>query len=84
MHDHPTLIFAALMIFIFGLFSRLSERSPITAPMVFVAVGILIGPLGFGLFELQVNSGLVSVITEITLILILFIDASTINPKQLF
>lgn len=84
MHDHPALIFAALMIFIFGLFSRLSERSFITAPMVFVAVGILIGPLGFGLFELQVNSGLVSVITEITLILILFIDASTINPKQLF
>lgn len=83
MHDHPAIIFAALLIFVYGLFSHLSERSPITAPMVFVAVGILVSPLGLDLFELHVNSGLVSVITELTLILILFIDASAIDPAKL-
>ncbi len=83
MHDHPAIIFAALLIFVYGLFSHLSERSPVTAPMVFVAVGIIVSPLGFDLFDLHVNSGLVSVITELTLILILFIDASTIDPAKL-
>jgi hypothetical protein len=29
MHDYPIFIFAALLIFGFGLFSRASERSPI-------------------------------------------------------
>ncbi len=81
MHDHPTLVFTSLLIFVFGLFSRLSERSPVTAPMVFVAMGILVGPLGFQFFSLHAESGLVSVITEITLILILFTDASLIDPK---
>ena len=84
MHDHPALIFTALLIFLYGLFSRLSERSPITAPMVFVGVGILISPLCFDLFSLHINSGLVTVITELTLILILFIDASMIDPKTFF
>lgn len=84
MHDHPALVFTALLIFVFGLFSKLSERSPVTAPMVFVAMGILVSPLGLNLFALQAGSGLVSVITELTLILILFIDASLIDPKAFF
>ena len=83
MHDHPAIIFAALLIFLYGLFSQLSERSPITAPMVFVAVGIFVSPLGLDLFALETSSGLVGIITELTLILILFIDASTIDPAKL-
>lgn len=31
MHDYPIFIFAALLIFGFGLFSRASERSPVNA-----------------------------------------------------
>jgi len=52
--------------------------------MVFVVIGILFGPLGLDLFEVNIDSGLVRVITELTLILILFIDASTINARQLY
>lgn len=83
MTDHPAIIFAALMIFVYGLFSKVSDRSPVTAPMVFVAVGILVGPLGLGLFQMDVRGELIHVLTEVTLILILFVDASTINLKQL-
>ncbi len=32
------------MIFTYGLFSKIADRSPVTAPMVFVAMGILVGP----------------------------------------
>ena len=83
MNDHPAIIFAALMIFVYGLFSKVSDRSPVTAPMVFVALGILVGPLALDYFHMEVKGELVHILTEVTLILILFVDASTINLKQL-
>ena len=55
MHEFPIIIFAALLTFGFGLFSRLSERSPITAPMVFVTVGLLVSP--FGIEVLKADEG---------------------------
>lgn len=83
MNDHPVIVFAALMIFSFGLVSKLADRSPVTAPMVFVAMGILVGPLALDFFHMEVSGGVVHVLTEVTLILVLFIDASAINLKQL-
>lgn len=83
MNDHPAIIFAAAMIFIYGLFSKISDRSPVTAPMVFVVMGIVVSPIGLGYFHMEVNNELVHILTEVTLILILFVDASTINLKQL-
>ena len=83
MHDHPGIIFAAALIFIYGLFSRLADRSPVTAPMIFVAMGILVGPLGLDIFHMELQGDFVRILTEITLMLVLFVDASTINFKQL-
>ncbi len=83
MNDHPAIIFAAAMICIYGLFSKAADRSPVTAPMLFVAVGILIGPVGFDLFNMEAHGELVHILTEITLILILFVDAPTINLASL-
>ena len=83
MHDYPILIFAALLIFGFGLFSRVSERSPISAAMVFATVGMVAGPMGLGFLKEGINAPLVRVLAEITLVLVLFIDASTINLRSL-
>ena len=83
MHDHPTLIFAALLIFVYGLVSRLSERSPLTGPIIFMGVGILVSPLGLGLFDLHVKAGAVKLLAEVTLIIILFVDATQIRVKDL-
>ncbi|HQL89922.1 MAG TPA: cation:proton antiporter [Syntrophales bacterium] len=83
MHEYPILIFAALLIFVYGLFSRLSERLPVSAAMVFVSVGILAGPLGLNLMEMGITSTAVRVIVELTLVLVLFIDASTIDLRSL-
>ena len=83
MHDHPAIIFAAILILIFGLFSRLSERTPLTGPMFFVFTGLLFGSAGLNLFELQLNAHLVKVMAEVTLMLILFVDASLIDWKAL-
>jgi NhaP-type Na+/H+ or K+/H+ antiporter len=83
MHEYPSLIFAALLMFAYGLFSRLSERSPVSAAMVFVSVGMIVGPLGLDLLSLRITSTAVRVIAELTLVLVLFVDASTIDLKSL-
>ncbi len=83
MHEYPILIFAALLIFVYGLFSRLSERSPISAAMVFVSVGLIASPLGFDLVEIGMKAPTVRVLAELTLILVLFVDASTIDLPSL-
>ncbi len=83
MHDQPALILTALMILLFGLFSRQTERYPITGPMVFVLAGTLLGPLGFNLFEPHLENGQAKIIAEITLVVILFTDASMIHFRQL-
>ena len=36
MQEYPIFIFAALLTLIYGFFSKLSERSPVSAAMVFV------------------------------------------------
>jgi len=83
MHDYPIFIFAALLIFGFGLFSRASERSPISAAMVFVTVGMTAGPIGLDFLKVGINAPLVRVLAEVTLVLVLFVDASTINLRSL-
>ena len=83
MTDYPTLIFAAAMIFLYGLFSRAADRSLLTAPMFFVAVGVLAGPAGLDLFSIKTDLDAVHVLTEVTLVVVLFIDASTIDLKKL-
>ena len=83
MHDHPALILMALLIFGFGLFSQKAEHFPITGPMVFVATGLILGPLGLDFFSLHVSSDTVKIVAEITLILILFTDASMIQFNKL-
>lgn len=83
MIDYPTIIFAALLIFGYGLISRVSESWPISAPMFFCGIGILAGPLALDLFEVNLNATLVKLIAEITLVVILFVDASTVSLRTL-
>jgi NhaP-type Na+/H+ or K+/H+ antiporter len=83
--NHPAiiLILGAILIFCYGLVSRLAERYPITAPMVFVAIGILASPLGTGILSVKIDAGLVQIIASVTLVLVLFVDASTISVSSL-
>ena len=71
------LIFFALLIFAFGLFSRLAERNSVTGPMFFMTVGILASSLG--LLDVSHDLGPVKLVAELALMLVLFIDASLID-----
>lgn len=83
MHDHPALVFIAVLILVFGLMSKLTERSPFTGPMFFVLVGLIAGNAGLALFELHISAALVKTVAELTLLLILFVDGSLINIGEL-
>jgi len=83
MHNHVALITIALLILTFGLFSNLSERSPISGPMFFLGMGILAGPMALSLIDVQLNTKVVQTVAEITLIIILFVDASLIKFSEL-
>jgi NhaP-type Na+/H+ or K+/H+ antiporter len=82
---HPAiiLILGAVLIFCYGLVSRLAERSPVTAPMVFVAIGIIASPLATGIMSVKIDAGVIQVIASVTLVLVLFVDASTISVPSL-
>jgi len=83
MHDYPVIVFTALLILGYGIFSKLSEKSIISAPMVFVTVGIIINFLVGKEWKEGINAKWVEPIAQITLVLVLFIDASTLNLQTL-
>lgn len=83
MNEYPIFVIAALLILGYGLFSKLAEKSIISPPMVFVLVGLIVSIFRFDVSKVGLHAPLVKVIAELTLILVLFLDASTINLKKL-
>lgn len=59
------------------------EKSRITGPIVFVLFGFIVGPLGFGLLSFKAEAHTLKFLAELTLALVLFIDASAANLKVL-
>jgi NhaP-type Na+/H+ or K+/H+ antiporter len=83
MHHHQLLIFFALLIFTYGLFSRIAEKKSVTGPMVFMTVGILGSSLVFGFIHVTPEMEAVKLVAELALTLVLFIDASLIDKTAL-
>ena len=63
--------------------SRRLTGSPVTLAMVFVAVGLLVGPEVLGGIDLESSSSTVRTLAEATLALVLFCDASRIDLGHL-
>jgi NhaP-type Na+/H+ or K+/H+ antiporter len=71
-----TLALLAVFILIYSSVGGGVERTPISGPIVFTAFGLLVGPLGLGLFSLGVDDDTVRLLAELTLALVLFTDAA--------
>jgi sodium/hydrogen antiporter len=76
------LVLAAVM-FMFGLVSRRLEGTVLTAPIVFVVAGMLLGPGVLGLVEFGLEEHTVLLLGEIALAIVLFTDAARINFSAL-
>jgi NhaP-type Na+/H+ or K+/H+ antiporter len=78
-----TLFLIALSIMAFGLISGRIENSPVTPPMVFVLLGLLVGRWGFGVVPGEIETTLLHVLATITLVVVLFTDAARIDLQLL-
>jgi len=77
------LLVLAAVVFAFGLVSRRLEGTLLTAPLVFVAAGVVLGPAGFGLAEFALDEHTVLLLGEIALAIVLFTDAARTNLRAL-
>ena len=75
-------IMALTLLGVAAVSGRLSG-TPVTPVMVFVAVGLLVGPEVVGEIDLESSSGTVRTLAEATLALVLFCDASRIDLRLL-
>jgi NhaP-type Na+/H+ or K+/H+ antiporter len=66
----------ALFIFCYSLVAGRVERAATSGPIVFVVAGLLMGPLGLGWFDGDIERTGLRVLADLTLALILFIDAA--------
>ncbi len=77
------LLTISVVVFGFAMVSGRLSLSPVTAPMVFTAVGVLLGVVGGPWFHLDLENEAVSLLVEITLVLVLFTDAVRIDLRKL-
>jgi sodium/hydrogen antiporter len=77
------LLVLAVVVFAFGLVSRRLEGTIFTAPLAFVAAGVVLGPAGLHLAEFALDEHTVLLLGEIALAVVLFTDAAQTNLRAL-
>jgi sodium/hydrogen antiporter len=73
----------AAALFSYALVSRRLSGTVITSAMVFVAIGLAVGPDALGALDISARSQLVTVLVNATLTVVLFVDASRIHLRAL-
>jgi len=80
---HWQLATLALILLGFAAISGRIEGTSVTAPMVFVFVGIAVGARALGLIDLEQHGEEIKLLTEASLTVVLFSDASRIDLRAL-
>ena len=78
------LLILGVVTFLFALVSSRFDNSLITPPMVFTGAGVLIALLLPNVIEEEFAKESLELVAELTLVIVLFIDASRINLPLLF
>jgi sodium/hydrogen antiporter len=76
------LIVIAVVVVAYTLVASELDRWSISGPMVFVAAGAGLGPAGLDVLPLSLTNEAVVTVTELTLALLLFSDASTVRLRE--
>jgi len=72
----------AVLVVIYAPMASKLDRWWISAPMVFVAAGTILGPGGLGVLPFSLSSETILTVTELTLALLLFSDAATVRLRD--
>ncbi|MGH3136803.1 MAG: cation:proton antiporter, partial [Gaiellaceae bacterium] len=80
---HWQLATLALILLGFAAISGRIEGTSITAPLVFMAVGLIVGERALGVIDIDQHGEEIKVLTEATLTVVLFSEASRIDLHEL-
>ena len=78
------LLVLATVAFLYALVSAKMDKSIFTPPMIFTSVGVAIALISFQFAEEEASHEALKVVAEVTLVIVLFIDASRINLPLFF
>ena len=81
--DSTTVVWIAVFVLAYGLVSKRLERTIVTPPMVFVALGLLFGGGALSDLGMHADRRVIHVLAELTLVLVLFGDAARIDLRAL-
>ena len=79
----PLVLLVLTAVAIFALLSKRIENSLLTLPIIFTGLGILLSQSGLGMITLEHNHHAIHLLVEITLIIVLFSDASQVKLSTL-
>src|SRR3954469_11552753 len=71
-----------IVIVVSALLSGLVDRSGLPQVAVFIFIGAALGPAGFGVFDMTLTSPVLRVVATLSLTMVLFTDAVTLNIKE--
>ncbi len=76
---YEQLAIVAVFAFLYSAIAGGVERTMLSGPMIFMSFGLAFGPVGLGILDLDVSSDDLRIFADLTLALILFIDAANAN-----
>jgi len=80
---YQNLAILAILILLYSLLAGRIEKTALSGPIVFVILGLLIGPLGLNILTFTLNEESYKTLAELALALVLFTDASKTNLSVL-
>ena len=78
----PLLALVGAVIVVSALLSGWVDRTGVPQVAVFLALGALIGPFGFNLLDAAADSQILTVVATLSLVLVLFTDAVSLDLKE--
>ena len=73
----------ATILIVTALASGLIERSVLSFPLIFIALGFALGQRGLGLIDISPHSAILEIVATLTLALVLFLDAMKLQVEEL-
>ena len=81
--DTLDIAIVAVFVVAYAIVSARLSTTVITGPIVFVSFGLIVGPEALDVVDLSLDNEVVRTLAELTLILVLYTDASRIDFRVL-
>ena len=80
---YETLAIMAAFIFLYSAVAGTIEKKPMSGPIIFMAFGVAVGPVGLGILQSDVSADMLRHFAELSLALVLFTDAANADMATL-